>query len=374
MMNKRIFSYIIIILFLSLILFGCNNDTLNPNSNCLPPISNLTIESHSMTPNAKVRDFQILNSGNGYIVGMNGLIVKYTENDHIFSVLSGLNSTQSISYLHLNTVHFTDDSIGFIAGERKICCSGIEIGLGSIFLSTKNGGISWQKHYHESILKFTDLYFTSDNIGLALCRTNNNIDSTVNSSLLLTTNGGIEWNNYPLDNFVPTSTSFNIYESNIYIIGKMLDAGFLIKISGNNLDKINFLPLPENNCYKYNPINQYEGILLCSNFPTINQMYTTTDGGQNWKTEDKYPINRNSILHFESLSNGIIINSLYEYYESGGEIYNNLREFEIYEIKPNEELSSYKVEPSKYCDFSGIHYSTDNSLYILNNSLIKIDQ
>ncbi|RFS18281.1 YCF48-related protein [Emticicia sp. C21] len=215
-------------------------------------------------------DVFLLNQNHGWAVGMYGTVVKTTDGGLTWSVL---NNTISI---HLNAVHFINESTGIIVGSNKI-------------YRTTNGGVNWVEIYSPSGESLVDVFFVNSTTGWI---------SGGYGTLLKTTNGGVSWSSVQTNSYNGLS-KIHFANENEGII--MLHPGRIIKtVDGGNTWETKLVR--ENTSFFHSEfINAHTGWVSFGG----GGMARTNDAGNNWMFLEVHPSYQVTSFHFSDSQNGI---------------------------------------------------------------------
>ncbi len=197
-----------------------------------------------------------VNENTGWAVGDEGLIVKYTSQNH-------WQEKGKITLLPLNDVFFIDENIGFISGGYLNSQE-----YRSVFFKTTNGGETWEEIPAFPYL-INDIYFHDQRQGWAVG--SNNVYSGV---ILKTEDGGDHWI-VQMDNLLGCLYSLHYCDNYLWASGAY---GMILRTPVENPDWIN----KQNNISKsseyqlyqsypnpFNPITNIEFRISNSEFVTL---------------------------------------------------------------------------------------------------------
>ena len=312
-----------------------------------------------------LRDVFFSSYNNGYAVGNAGTIIKTVNGGETWDVINKHDFNEPVTELMLTTVHFIDDKTGFIGSEEKRCCFGEELNLGSVFLTTTNGGESWTKKYFPDIKDFYEIIFFDVLTGLALAR----VDESGNSvrKILRTTDGGKTWP--PVS--IPGISGIATYELNarpdIFPIIAINNNGVeVLLVSNDNGQSWKIKDLPAAECNRVYFHNANVGFVSCGLLFFPEHVFKTTDGGTTWEFMPGSPFNFSSVVHFNSENEGIIINGHYHHEVSHGEGWDILDYYDVYETQDGGQAWLITPAPKEW-HLEGNYFMWDNKNFCLLN-------
>jgi len=319
------------------------------------------VDIHDVPSLPALRDVFFSSYNNGYAVGNAGTIIKTVNSGETWDVINKYDFIDAVTELMLTTVHFIDDKIGFIGSSEKRCCFGEELNLGSVFLTTTNGGESWDKKYFPDIKEFYEIIFFDAMTGLALA----NVDESGNSvrKILRTTDGGQDWQ--PIS--IPGINGIATYElnarPNIFpVIGINSIGVKVLLVSNDNGQSWKIKDLPAAECNRVYFYDTNVGFVSCG-----NQVFKTTNGGTTWDFMPGSPFNLFSVVHFNSEDEGIIINGHYHFEVSHGEGWDILDYYDIYETQDGGQEWLITMAPKELA-LEGNYFMWDNENFCLLKS------
>lgn len=248
-----------------------------------------------------IRDIHMVDDSVGYVVGNNGQIAKTINGGTKWELLNSGTS------LHLYSVSFVNENIGFVAGQAMDCLDE-DCNKGSILLKTTNGGKTWSKIFFEDYTGIFCLKFFDELNGLAIIHTPI-IPNSGDCYIARTSDGGKNWELLELA-VKPAYDEFYCVDNIVFIAGENQKIYKSIDF-GNNWELINTPVAAWNdirNMYFYNEnIGFVDG---------ISNIYKTSDGGLNWEIAD-FPFESIRDLHF--FNDTIVFNIDRVYTYEGGE-------------------------------------------------------
>lgn len=290
----------------------------------------------------------------GYTAGNYGSIMKTTDGGASWTVIhSGAFDTYT-TRLNLRAIFFTSEQTGFVAGARKTCCYGDELDKGAVLLKTADGGQSWQKRYFENVSNIHDLRFFNENEGLALFSVD--IDSnTTERRLMRTADGGDSWTAVPLPVRSIDSYTFYASPSTLTLLVTGENGESLLATSADKGRNWSLRNGPWSPCNRLYFIDDHTGFATCGSLFFKETVFETKDGGDTW-TQAEHPMNVSSLIHFNTNTQGFVINPIYTYEKHGWESNAVLQSFEVFQTTDGG-ASWQKTELDKACDFTGLTYS-----------------
>ncbi|HYG03497.1 MAG TPA: hypothetical protein VD927_13690 [Chryseosolibacter sp.] len=261
----------------------------------------ITKSTHDIDMNS--RDLFFINSETGFVVGFNGDIYKTID--------SGVSwqKQNSGTTLHLYSVYFLNQNVGFASGQAMSGCLGDDCDKGSVFLKTTDGGETWTKTFFKDYVRIKSLHFFNESRGLALIYTPD-IPNSRDLHIAKTDNGGDTWEFIDLA-IKPSYNKFFCVDDVVFIAGENQKI-FKSTNFGDNWETIN-TPIPAwndvRNIYFYNEsIGFVDG---------VTNLHKTIDGGLSWETID-FPFSSFDVVHFFNETEGFNIEKVSQY--EGGEI------------------------------------------------------
>jgi photosystem II stability/assembly factor-like uncharacterized protein len=261
----------------------------------------ITKSSHGLI-GINPRDIFFVNPGIGFVVGYNGEIYKTSD--------SGTNwrKLNSGTTLHLKSVFFLDENMGFASSQAMNNCLDPDCGKGSLLLNTTDGGETWVKTFFPDYNEIQSLKFFDPLNGVALIQTQDRVNSRY-ESMGMTSDGGRTWNLLDLP-IQPSYDKFFYVDNLIFITGENQKI-FKSADNGHTWETIN-TPVEAKddirNLYFYNEkIGFIDG---------ITAIYKTTDGGVNWNKVD-FPFTSFETFHLLNENEGFNVTEVAAY--EGGE-------------------------------------------------------
>lgn len=103
-----------------------------------------------------------VNESIGFVVGYKGDIYKTTDSGTTWKKL------ESGTTLHLYSVCFIDENVGFISGQAASECLDADCDKGGVLLKTTDGGDTWTKTYFSEYIRILSLKFFDPLNGIAI--------------------------------------------------------------------------------------------------------------------------------------------------------------------------------------------------------------
>lgn len=279
-------------------MISCEKDSDNKETNSKEILNGWEISKSIFDLDINPRDMFFINSEIGFVVGFNGDIYK------TINAGKSWQKQNSGTTLHLFSVFFLNENIGFAAGGAMSGCLNEDCNKGSILLKTTNGGELWSKIFFEDFTEIYCLKFFDDLKGLAIIYTPD-VPNSRDYYIAKTSDGGNNWEFIDLAIYPPYDKFFCV-DDIVFIAGENQKI-FKSKDFGNNWEIIN-TPIPAWNdirgIYFYN-----ENIGFIDGQSNI---YKTTNGGLNWETAD-FPFYSFEVFHFYNETEGFNIESVFDY-------------------------------------------------------------
>lgn len=291
-------------MILCLILFSqnsCTKDPIQDTQVTVPYLEGWKIETKKLNINVHPTALLFTSPSEGFIIGYNGAI--YHSIDSGNSWISQNSSTT----LHLNSIYFLNQNVGFVSGKGMNCLDP-DCNKGSIFLRTIDGGNHWTKIFYDSLAFMASMQFKDVNNGIAIMETNQRPNSKFRF-LVKTHDGGNTWTK--INSNVPQTYSSEIInvENVYYTIGT--NNTILKSIDfGDTWQLINTPIVQSHDLYGLYFINKIVGFISDG-----QKAYKTINGGQSWnQVSDR--LTRQEGIHFYNEEEGFNFNSV-AVYEGG---------------------------------------------------------
>jgi photosystem II stability/assembly factor-like uncharacterized protein len=289
------------ILIVTILMNGCTKKTDSPKKEYINALDGWEISKSKHGFEMNPRDIFFINSEIGFVVGYNGAIYKTTNSGESWKKLN------SGTTLHLFSVFFLDENIGFVAGEGMNGCLDSDCNKGSVLLKTTNGGNTWSKMFFYYYTDINCLKFVNELKGLAIIQTHD-IPGARDYNMAQTTDGGNNWEFINLA-IKPTYDQYFYVNNIVYIPGENQKI-YKSKDFGDSWETIT-TPVPVSdivrNLYFYNENIGYIDGGTC--------IYKTTNGGIQWDTVN-YPFSFFYVFHFFNESEGFDFKDI-SVYEGG---------------------------------------------------------
>lgn len=349
-----------------------NEEPFLPIEDCINMLDNWEVQSYNSFPIvAKQRDVFFVNSEVGYSVGNAGNILKTNNGGETWDLLeylsmSGIINPNLLTSAILSTIYFVDESVGYVGGGRENFTI-ISTSTDGVFLSTENGGSTWQRRYIEDVIGVADLFFSDRNNGVALVYMRR--DSSLSQQRIIRTeDAGETWNEITVPIERIDNRDFESTPNSLMIMG-INEADETVLLVTNDLGltwESRALPHIDRDV-QFHFVDD-ENIFALIDYATT---YKTTDGGLTWE-EIEAPYQLSSLIHFNSPLEGFIINSKYEYIPCGGfESCPNLLYYEVSQTFDGG-VSWTNSRVNKDCDLEGLSHSPSKDLFFIIGCLTNV--
>ena len=294
-MSKKFFLISLIAIFM---LESCEKDSNKNEINSSFILKGWEITKNQYDFDINPRGLFFINSKVGFVVGYNGDIYKTTNSGESWQ------KQNSGTTLHLHSVNFINENIGFVSGQAMNGCLNEDCDKGCVFLKTTNGGETWSKKLFKEYVSIKSLHFFNESKGLALIYTPD-IPNSRDFYIAKTENGGDSWEFIDLA-IKPTYDRFFCVDNVVFIAGENQKI-FKSKDWGDNWETIN-TPIPAWNDVR----NMYFYDESLGFADGVTNLYKTIDGGLNWETVD-FPFSSFNVIHFYNETGGFNIEAVSAY-------------------------------------------------------------
>jgi photosystem II stability/assembly factor-like uncharacterized protein len=287
-----------LIFLFSFLILSCDNDPVNPEEIQFTGLDGWMITKSDYDFDINPRDIFFLNPEIGFVVGYRGDIFKTIDSGKSWKELN------SGTTLHLHSVYFLDENVGFVSSQAMGGCLDADCDKGSTLLKTIDGGATWTKIFFSSYSRILSLRFFNALNGIALIKTPD-IPNSRDAFIGLTTDGGITWNLLNL----PVKPSYDkiFYAGDIVFVAGENQKIFKSKDQGRSWETIS-TPIEANNyirnIYFFNENTGY--------IDGVTSLYKTTDGGARW-TKVNFPFTNFGTVHFYNENEGFNVESVSAY-------------------------------------------------------------
>jgi len=235
-----------------------------------PQIDGWEIKSINFNINVDLRKFLFINPSTGYIIGLNGAIYYTSDSGNTWQ------SQSSGTTLHLESVFFLNENIGFISGRGMGNCLDPDCDKGSFLLKTNDRGLHWNKIFYDSLAYLESMQFRDSEHGIAVIEYYQRPGEKF-KFLVKTDNGGTTWNKTGVDiPQITPATLINVQDI-YYLIGS--NHTILKSIDYGNTWQSFTTPITEaNDIQDMYFINKDIGFITGGIYS-----YKTTDGAATWQ-------------------------------------------------------------------------------------------
>jgi hypothetical protein len=216
------------------------------------------------------RDMYFVDENIGFVVGYNGDIYKSTDSGTTWRKLN------SGTTLHLHSVYFIDEYVGFVSSNAMSDCLDADCDKGCVLLKTINGGDTWTKTFFPDYIRILSLKFFDPLNGIAIIH-KKDIPNSRDEYVATTSDGGSNWGISLTLGIKPYSSSLYFVDNIAFVAGENNQI-FKSKDYGRTWQTIS-TQIESNydvrNIYFYNEnIGYIDG---------VSHIYKTIDGGLNWE-------------------------------------------------------------------------------------------
>lgn len=248
--------------------------------------------------NINSRGIHFINSDVGFVVGYNGDIYKTTDAGEIWR------KQNSGTSLHLHSVFFVNNMVGFVSGQSMNGCLNEDCDKGTVFLKTSDGGETWIKTFFPDYFRISSLKFFDELKGIAIINTPGRLDSQ-KENIAITSDGGMNWN--LIDLAIKTGSDKLFFVDNFTFVEGEKQKIFKSSDFGNTWETINTPVKVNSSIRNLYFLNEKTGIIDGN-----TDVFRTTDGGSNW-IKINYPFNNLGTIHFSDVNKGFNIVPVWEY-------------------------------------------------------------
>lgn len=277
---KKYFAFSMVLM--TLLWSSCKKETTSSGSNSIPILENWIVTKRSHNLNINDRDMFFVNQNVGYVVGYNGMMFKTTNAGQIW----GQQTTGTT--LHLFSVYFVNEQIGFASGAGMYGCLDEDCDKGAVFLKTTNGGQTWEKTLFSNYESIKAMHFFDKDNGVAIIRTPY-VFGTRNFHMAKTTDGGQNWELVDLE--------IKNYGDELYA------TGHTVFVSGENQELYRSVDMGSTWKEVQKPAIQWNYVRSMHFYDAQlgfldggSNYYKTVDGGLNWEMIS-IPMNTLDIFH-----------------------------------------------------------------------------
>lgn len=297
-MSKRLIAILLAVTIIN----GCYKEPIAFEDDLSNGIDGWEITKSNFDFDKNPRDIYFVNPNLGFVVGYNGDIYKTTDSGQTWI------KKNSETTLHLFSVFFLDENLGFVSSQAMGGCLDADCDKGSVLLKTTNGGDTWIKTFFPDYTRILSLKFFDALNGIAIIH-KPDVPNSRDEYVATTSDGGINWNLLDLT-IKPSYDKFFSVDNIIFIAGenqkifKSSDYGHKWETINTPIEAYNDV----RNIYFFNEdIGYIDG---------ITAIYKTTDGGINW-TKTNFPFANFDTFHFYNENEGFDIETVSVY--EGGE-------------------------------------------------------
>jgi photosystem II stability/assembly factor-like uncharacterized protein len=293
---------ILLISYLLFLLIGCNKNPITDKEVVDPYLDGWTIKTQELNIDIHPTALFFTSPSNGFVIGYNGAIFHTSDSGNTWS------AQNSSTTLHLNSIYFLNQNIGFISGRGMDGCLNPDCNKGSVLLRTIDGGDTWMKMFYDSLAYLESMQFRDENNGIAIMETAQRSNSKF-KFLVKTTDGGNSWIKTSLEISQAHSSVIINKENVYYLIGayrKVLKSTDF----GDTWQTINTPIIVSKYLLGIYFINKDIGFITDG-----TEVYKTVNGGQNWD-QVNYHLASFWGIHFANENDGFIFSPL-SVYEGG---------------------------------------------------------
>lgn len=363
-------------LFILSMLFSCNDDDgigeLTPDGffDCENIAEGWTAQSDIFGAFHYPQDITFRTLEDAIAVSRSGQIAQSSDGGKAWSVIESFwNGTvvnyDATTYVRLWAVQAINEDLIYAAGEDEDGLrNNVEVETDAVFLSSFDGGQTWNKRYAGGISGITDIRFLDVDQGYALGRPNE-MPADQRIWLFATEDGGDSWD--------PVELSYNRLAAP-YFINRPGAISHIVETS--ELDVFALLTLdPINQSWVETPLPDHVGrnvqfVTHDFGFATTNEdLWITEDGGVSWTLKDQEVINSHTLLYPADEENWLAINRVTRTESGNGEAWEVLLYYAVSETKDGG-LSWKTRKVSKDCDY--IHPFNGRVERTMNNGFLSV--
>lgn len=278
--------------------FNCSKEPRNTENDLINGIGGWEITKSRYDFDINPRGIFFVNPNTGFVVGYNRDIFKTIDSGQRWE------KKNSGTTLHLFSVFFLDEDVGFVSSQAAGGCLDADCDKGSVLLKTTNGGETWTKTFFPDYTRILSLKFFNALKGIAIIHTPD-IPNSRDEYVAITSDGGINWNLLDLA-IIPYCDKLFFVDNFVFVAGENQKI-FKSSDYGNNWQTIN-TPIEAYNSvgdiYFYN-----EQIGFING---VTSVYKTTNGGLNW-TKTNFPFTNFGTIHFYNENEGFNIEPVMAY-------------------------------------------------------------
>ena len=289
-------------LLVLIMMVGCDKESSVPEDDVTNSIDGWDITKSSYDFDINPRDIFFINPNIGFVVGYNGDIYKTNDSGQTWM------KKNSGTTLHLFSVFFLDENIGFVSSQAMGGCLDADCNKGSVLLKTTDGGETWTKTFFPGYTRILSLKFFDAFNGIAIIH-KPDVPNSRDEYVATTSDGGANWN--LIDLAIKPSYDKLFFIDNLVFVAGENQKIFKSSDYGHNWQTIT-TPIEAfhdvRNIYFYNEnIGYIDG---------ITAVYKTIDGGSNWN-KTNFPFTNFDTFHFYNENEGFNIETVSVY--EGGE-------------------------------------------------------
>ena len=282
----------------TLTIIGCENEPDNSEDDLVNLIDGWEILKSNYDFDINPRDIFFVNPYIGFVVGYNGEIYKTIDSGENWE------KKNSGTTLHLHSVCFINEDVGFVSGVPMSGCLADDCDKGCVLLKTIDGGETWTKTFFSDYVRLLSLKFFDAQNGIAIVH-KPDVPNSRDEYVATTSDGGANWNLIDLE-IKPSYDKLFFVDNLVFVTGENQKI-FKSSDYGHNWETIN-TPIEAyhniRNLYFYNEsIGFIDG---------ITAVYKTTNGGRNW-IKTNFPFTNFDTFHFYKENEGFNIETISTY-------------------------------------------------------------